>query len=82
MLTRSRGVTTPEVASLGRSATIEDAARLMRDRDVGDVFVTTNGSIAGVVTDRDIIVALADGLGPEATVALILTEQVNTLEAV
>jgi CBS domain-containing protein len=81
MPTRLREIMTDDVTSIGRTATIEDAARLMRDRDIGDVVVTTNGSIAGIVTDRDIIVrALADGMGPETMVSSILTEQVHTLD--
>lgn len=82
MPTRLRDVMSTDVAAIGVSATIEDAARIMRDRDIGDVVVTSNGSVTGIVTDRDIIVrALADGLGPTTTVASIFSENVQTLEA-
>lgn len=38
------------------SGTIADAARAMRDNDVGDVLVERDGSVCGIVTDRDIVV--------------------------
>jgi CBS domain-containing protein len=38
------------------TATARDVARLMRDEDVGDVIVTSNGKVRGIVTDRDIVV--------------------------
>lgn len=33
-----------------------EAARLMRDRHIGDVLLTENGKLRGLVTDRDITV--------------------------
>jgi len=49
------------------SATLEQAAKLMRDRHVGALLVTEDGSQGrpvGVVTDRDLVIrALADGAG-------------------
>lgn len=49
-------------------ATVEDAAIAMRDRDIGDVVVTkSDGSVCGIVTDRDIVVrAVAEGTDPSA----------------
>lgn len=45
-----------------------DAARVMRDDDIGDVIVVRDGGVAGIVTDRDIVVrAIAEGRTPEAT---------------
>ena len=38
-------------------ATIEEAARVMRDADIGDVIVLDpDGEIQGIVTDRDVVV--------------------------
>jgi CBS domain-containing protein len=40
----------------------------MRDQNIGDVIVTTNGGVCGIVTDRDLAVrVVADGLDPETT---------------
>ncbi len=46
------------------SATIEEAARVMRDADIGDVIVLDpDGEIQGIVTDRDVVVrAVAKGV--------------------
>lgn len=46
------------------TATLADAAQLMRDREIGDVLVVReDGSLCGLVTDRDLVVkGLAEGL--------------------
>lgn len=47
---------------------LRDAARTMRDEDVGDVLVTDGQRLRGVVTDRDVVVrAIAEGLDPTTT---------------
>jgi CBS domain-containing protein len=44
------------------STTIIEAARIMRDREIGDVLVGKGDHVDGIVTDRDIVVrCLADG---------------------
>src|SRR4029079_7734168 len=60
--------TNPTVFQADRS--IVDAARTMRDQDIGDVLVEQNGQLCGLVTARDIVVrAVADG-GDVASVRL------------
>ncbi|MFC5181764.1 CBS domain-containing protein [Actinomadura harenae] len=49
-------VMTTRPRSLPRDATLHEAARLMRDEGVGDVLVTVDGRLCGMVTDRDIVV--------------------------
>jgi CBS domain-containing protein len=47
-----------------------DAARLMRENDIGDVIVTDGGKATGILTDRDIVIrAIAEGRDPESTTA-------------
>lgn len=63
-------------------ATIEDAARIMRDADIGDVIVLDDsGRVAGIITDRDLVVrALADGADPaQVQVASLLDEEVISI---
>ena len=56
-----RDLMTAEPIVLDASATVSDAARQMKDNDVGDVLVRRNGKLCGIVTDRDIVVrALAE----------------------
>ena len=58
-----------EVVSIDPSATLADAARQMRDHNVGILPVIVAGELAGVITDRDLVVrALAEGADPTLTV--------------
>jgi CBS domain-containing protein len=52
------------------SATVVDAARLMRDEDIGDVVVVEDDTVRGILTDRDIVVrAVAEERSPESVTA-------------
>jgi CBS domain-containing protein len=63
-----REVMTADPRTVDAGATLADAAREMRDGDVGALIVVENGSVAGIVTDRDIVVrAIADGKDPGST---------------
>ena len=55
-------VMTTELVACGSSTSLTEAAKLMRDHDIGDVLVTDDGELRGIVTDRDIVVrCVADG---------------------
>lgn len=55
--TKIRDVMTTRPHSVDESATVSDAARIMHDDDVGGVIVThDDGTIAGFITDRDIVI--------------------------
>jgi CBS domain-containing protein len=62
-------------------ATLKDAAREMKEDDIGAILVEDNGSVAGILTDRDIVVrAIAEGRDPSATkVADVATRDVKSL---
>src|ERR671926_1625817 len=63
-----REVMTADPRTVDTGATVADAARQMRDGDVGDVIVIENGRVVGIITDRDIVVrVVAEGLDPDAT---------------
>lgn len=64
-----RDVMSTDVKTCPASSTIAEAARLMRDSDIGDVIVTKDdGTMCGIVTDRDIAVrAVAEGRDPGST---------------
>jgi CBS domain-containing protein len=70
MASTIQDVMTTELVTCPATATITDAARLMRDRDIGDVLVTRDGDqLTGIVTDRDLVVrCLADGTAADATI--------------
>jgi CBS domain-containing protein len=55
-------VMTPHPVVLAPDDTATEAARVMRERNIGDVIVMDHDQLWGIVTDRDIVVrALADG---------------------
>jgi CBS domain-containing protein len=61
-------VMTTDPVALDSSETVVEAARRMKDQDIGDVIVVEGGEICGVVTDRDIVVrVLAEGRDPGQT---------------
>jgi CBS domain-containing protein len=49
-------VMTHDPRTISRDTTLDEAARFMRDDDVGAVLVEDGGKLAGIVTDRDIVV--------------------------
>jgi CBS domain-containing protein len=58
-----------DVVTVEPTATLADAARQMRDHNVGILPVIVEGRVAGVITDRDLVVrALAEGADPTLTV--------------
>ena len=61
-------VMTRNPRTLDAGASIQEAARIMRDEDIGDVIVTDGDQVCGIETDRDIVVrAVADGKDPSQT---------------
>jgi CBS domain-containing protein len=63
-----RNVMSKNVLKLPGTATVADAARTMRDSNVGAVIVEDQGTLFGLVTDRDIVVrAIADNRDPTKT---------------
>ena len=77
MAQRVREVMTGDPVTLPKDATVVEAARVMRDKGIGDVIVTDGDRAAGIVTDRDIVVrAVAEGQAPES----VRLEQVRSGE--
>jgi CBS domain-containing protein len=62
MARQVRDVMSPEPLTLPLDAPLTEAARLMRDEQIGGVLITQNGMLCGLLTDRDIVVrAVAEG---------------------
>ncbi len=58
--------TTPR--TLTTDAPVSEAAKVMRDEDIGDILITRDGELFGILTDRDIVVrVLAENLEPTST---------------
>jgi len=77
-----REIMTKEVGTATLDSTIEDVAAMMKEEDVGSIPVMDDGELAGIVTDRDIVVrCIAEGKNPsDTTVEEILTEELHTIE--
>ena len=61
-----RDVMTPGVRSVSPSQSLAEAAGVMKGEDVGSVHVVEGGRLAGIVTDRDIVIrAVADRRDPQ-----------------
>jgi CBS domain-containing protein len=74
---------TPDPVTMIESDSVLDAARMMREEDIGDVIVLddTSARVKGIATDRDVVVrAVAEGLDPAGTtLAAICTQELLTI---
>ncbi|GHD90780.1 CBS domain-containing protein [Streptomyces naganishii] len=75
MTRRVRDVMSPGAVAVEPMTTLERAAYVMREQNVGDVLVAYDCDLFGVLTDRDIVIrAVAEGRDPhEATVGSVCT---------
>jgi CBS domain-containing protein len=73
-----RDAMSSEVLTVGPEHTLREASKLMRNRHVGAaVVVDPEGQGAGILTERDVLTALADGADPDLeTVASHLTSEI------
>jgi CBS domain-containing protein len=68
MVQHIRELMTPNPVSMPGTASVHEAARAMRDQDIGDVIVIEHNQVCGIVTDRDIVVrTVAEEQNPAAT---------------
>ena len=64
-----REVMTAKPLALQQGTTLTEAARAMRDHDVGDVVLLDDDRVTGIATDRDMTIrAVAEGMQPDETV--------------
>ncbi|MGI6703288.1 MAG: CBS domain-containing protein [Clostridia bacterium] len=61
-------IMTRDVRTIDASSSVEDAARMMKELNVGSLPVSENGNITGIITDRDVVLRnVADGKAPSDT---------------
>ncbi|MEU1752171.1 CBS domain-containing protein [Micromonospora matsumotoense] len=79
---RVSDVMTKQVVYLSAETTLDEAARVMKEADIGDVVVTDGSTLAGLLTDRDIVVrAVAECSDPASTsIGSIITREVVMIE--
>lgn len=65
-----RYVMATDVKAAAPETPVEEVARMMAEGDVGSIPVVSNGTLEGIVTDRDIAIrVVAEGRDPAATTA-------------
>ncbi|ADL43615.1 CBS domain-containing protein [Micromonospora aurantiaca] len=79
---RVSDVMTRQVVYLSAETPLDEAARVMKESDIGDVVVTDGATLAGMLTDRDIVVrAVAERADPgTTTIGSIITREVVMIE--
>lgn len=75
-MTSARDIMTGDAVCIGENETLEEAARKMRDLDVGSLPICgEDDRLKGMVTDRDIVTkCVAEGRDPRSTRAGELAE--------
>ena len=70
-----------DLLQLPSSATVREAARRMRTRDVGAVLVVSGERLEGIFTERDVVNrVVAEGLDPDGTtLATVMTTNPDTI---
>ena len=70
-----------QVVVVGAGDTFADAARVLRQHRISSVVVVEEGRPVGIVTERDVVNAVAEGVDPAATpVADRMTRDLATIE--
>jgi CBS domain-containing protein len=67
-----------DVLAVSPDTTIADAARRMVAREAGAAVVIQDGSLVGVISERDLIRAIPDACRPETPVAARMSRDVMT----
>ncbi|HEY6508114.1 MAG TPA: CBS domain-containing protein, partial [Vicinamibacterales bacterium] len=77
-----KDIMTAELRTCGLDTTLAAAAALRLDGDCGILPVVDDGKLVGVVTDRDLFIALAtrNRLASDVTVGEVLQAPVHTCE--
>ena len=77
-----RELMTSNPETVETSATVLDAARIMRDHDVGIVPIVDGDRLVGTVTDRDIAIrVVAEGKDPQSTtVETVASRELVTID--
>jgi CBS domain-containing protein len=68
-----------DLLTVDSAAPIVAVAQRMADRNVGAVLVIEDGRLAGIMTERDIMRAVARGLGDDAVVGECMTADPETI---
>ena len=77
---RCSEIMTKNVRTTGPDASLREVAVLMRDGDMGAVPVVEGGRLAGIITDRDIVIRIvAEGKNADSPVREAMTTELFTV---
>jgi CBS domain-containing protein len=71
-----------ELLSVDPETTVAEVARRMRKDDSDSVAVMSEGRLVGIITERDLVRAIADGIDPnQVTAEVVMTSDPATVGA-
>jgi len=74
-----RDIMTTNVVTLSKNDTVEKAARLMKEHNIGSIPVCENKQVIGVVTDRDIALrSIARGKDKSTPLVEVMSKSILT----
>jgi CBS domain-containing protein len=77
---RAHEIMTRNVRTAAPGTSLREVAAIMRDGDMGAVPVVDNGTLIGIVTDRDIVVrAVSEGKNVDSPVGETMTSELFTV---
>ncbi len=78
---RCKEIMTRDVTTASRETSLKDVAILMRDGDMGALPIIENGKLAGIVTDRDIVVrAVAENKLSDTQIGDVMTTEIFSVK--
>ncbi len=78
---KCREIMTKDVQTANREMTLQAVAVLMRDGDMGSLPIVENGKLAGIVTDRDVVIrAVAEGKDANTQIGDVMTTDVFSVK--
>lgn len=81
-MTKLSDIMSTNLVTVTPDASVEEVARLMKQHDIGNVLVMEDGRLAGIVTDRDLVVrGLAENADIKGNIRNLMSGDVVTLEA-
>lgn len=79
-MTTLKNIMTTNLTTVNENTSLQEAAQLMRQNNIGNVLVMNGEELRGIVTDRDIVIrAVAEGQNSNATVRECATHDVYTM---
>ncbi len=74
-------MSTPPITA-GENASVEEIAKIMNENNIGSVMIVdSRGVLTGIITERDLIYAIANGkIGKGLPAYMIMTENPVTIE--